>query len=139
LTDCSQCEGTGKTYLCPECGGDRDITLTSTLHNYTVECKTCEESGAVSPQIFEDIKSRLQYPNIYTLSRCQSCYGLGKQGKETSYQIGCAHFQTRYLLLAKTLPNVSLHAFGKTDGALIVFDDGFGIIMPYFPFGLDRH
>jgi hypothetical protein len=137
LMNCPECEGTGRTRLCPECGGDSDITLSGALNDYTVECKTCENSGTVSLATFENIKHRLRHPEIYQPSRCQTCHGLGKQGKDKYYPIGDAHFQTRYLLLAKTLPNASLHAYGKADPALIVFDNGFGILMPYFPFGRD--
>jgi hypothetical protein len=125
LMDCVECEQHGIVHLCPNCDGVGEI---SSWHN----CNTCEGGGTVSPPIF----AGLQFRNPRLLAkppfRCPTCAGSGKQAiaAEKNRKIGDAHFQTKYLLLAKTLPGATIHAFDKDDGALILFDAGFGILMP---------
>jgi hypothetical protein len=132
LTDCKLCEGSGLTYVCPECEGKAEIQLASNFSDYEAECKTCDGSGTVLECEIQSLRMRhSRHPLVNKApNRCQSCAGSGKQPKEEKYIVGDTSLGTFYLLLLKTLPNATIYAFDKTDPALIEFDGGLGILMP---------
>jgi hypothetical protein len=125
LTACVECEQHGTVFLCPKCDGAGEISAFD-------GCNTCEGSGTVSQPTFTALQFRNPLLRAKPPFRCPTCAGIGKQAiaADKNRKIGDAHFQTKYLLLAKTLPGATLHAFGKHDAALILFDAGFGILMP---------
>jgi hypothetical protein len=132
LTDCNECEGTGLTYVCPECQGDGEVFTQGDFYDYEAECKVCEGSGTISDNQIESLRRRnSRHPGVNKApNRCQSCAGSGKQPKEDKHTVGDTTLGAAYLLLFKTLPNATVYAFGKNDFALIVFDGGLGILMP---------
>jgi hypothetical protein len=123
LRPCCECDGHGSVFQCPECDGAGEIACWE-------DCKKCDGSGTVSLPVFAEMLSK----NILLSGKlpflCQTCRGLGQQSFDKSATIGDANFQSRYLLLAKTLPGATLHTWQKHDAGLLIFESGFGLIMP---------
>jgi hypothetical protein len=132
LTDCNKCEGTGLTYVCPECDGTGEITLETDFNDYNVDCESCGGRRTVSDNEIKALRSRnSRHTGVNKKpNKCQSCAGSGKRTEEKYIAVGETTLATDYLLLFKTLPNATVYAFGKADSALVVFDGGLGILMP---------
>jgi hypothetical protein len=126
LLNCCLCEGTKLTHDCPACEGNGEIgdCYASKI------CETCKGSGAVSATQMQSLPDKFPPSAINDPYRCEACYGIGKRCMHQKDRIGAATFGSQYLLLAKSLADATVYAFGKTDPALIVFSGGLGILMP---------
>jgi hypothetical protein len=121
--DCATCAGTGKIHNCPQCGGWLDLSD---------DCETCDGAGCVPSTQMPALREKfaLSTPPAEP-DRCPACYGLGRCHPAQTHRLGNTTLGTQYLLLAKTLPNATIYAFGPPpEAALIVFDGGLGILMP---------
>jgi hypothetical protein len=122
LVECGTCAGTGKINTCPQCGGWGEICE---------DCETCDGAGCIPSTQMPALREKfaLSTPPAEPY-RCPECYGLGQRCPAQTHILGDTTLGTQYLLLAKTLPNANIYAFGRTDPALIVFDGGIGVLMP---------
>jgi hypothetical protein len=120
---CCECDGHGRVFQCPECDGAGEIACWE-------DCKKCDGSGTVSLPVFAEMLSKNILLSGQSPFLCPTCRGLGQTPFDKDKRIGNAHFQSKYLLLAKTLHGATLHTWEKHDGGLLISESGFGIIMP---------
>lgn len=113
---CSDCNGVqGEDHVCPECDGRGLVDFTNSYSDYEVDCKSCDGEGKIH--------------------KCEKCNGTGKVVIENlqPVQVGSSHFQLRYLLLLKDLPNCKIGPAAPSlslQAARFVFDGGEGLLMP---------
>lgn len=62
------------------------------------------------------------------LDQCPKCFGSGKAW--TYFALGDAGFNLLYLRQLAYLPNARIRTNGKTDPAVVLFDDGQALVMP---------
>jgi hypothetical protein len=123
---CAECEGHTIVIECPRCNGSSN----KDDRYFHIDCETCDGSGALSIPAAAAMQAGDRKLKLSEPFRCPTCAGIGQQAIEKNLKIGDAHFQAKYLLLAKNLPGATVHAWDKADGALILFDAGFGLLMP---------
>jgi hypothetical protein len=123
---CAECEGQTIVIECPRCNGSGN----KDDRYFYIDCETCDGSGALSIPAAAAMQAGDRKLKLSEPFRCPTCVGIGQQVIEKNLKIGDAHFQAKYLLLAKNLPGATVHAWDKADGALILFDAGFGLLMP---------
>jgi hypothetical protein len=113
---CPECNGAGtKECECPECDGRGMVDFTNRHNDYEVDCKTCNGEGKIH--------------------KCDKCNATGKIAVETlqPIKVGASHFQLRYLLLLKDLPNGKIAPAAPSQSLLaayFAFDGGDGLLMP---------
>lgn len=109
--DCSFCEGQGKNFECPECGGGGTVWLSNNYSEYPgIDCKSC---GAIGEIAF-----------------CEECNGTGVVAQQNPMDFHGVTFDQHYLALLSKLPNCEIGLISKTATTPFRFDGGSGIIMP---------
>ncbi len=107
--DCKTCNGEGKNFECPECGGTGEIIFYKNGHDYEADCKECDGNGKIAT--------------------CEDCAGTGKEPAKVGVEIEGVKFQAWLLSLLKTLPNCLISPGGHQLPAQFKFDGGDGLIM----------
>lgn len=112
---CPECNGAGtEEHECPECYGEGTLNFSNSHHDYDVDCATCEGEGKIH--------------------KCKKCNATGKITIQNMQPVavGNAHFQLRYLLLLKDLPNCKIGPARAEQfmSAYFSFDGGDGLLMP---------
>ena len=114
MIPCRDCEGTGRFKKCPECDGSGIVEFENDSNSYDFTCKTCNGGGK--------FKEGEEFD-------CEKCGGTGKIAERESIETSGRHYDKKYILLLKTLPDCKL-AFAKNlDPAHFNFTGGDGLIM----------
>lgn len=116
-TKCTTCSGSGRAILleCPECDGEGEIELSTSYHDYAVECKTCRGTGETL-QMGGDKK-------------CPLCNGHGSEFKRLESVVwGDIKIQAKYAELFINEPDIQI--FPETEKNMLFLKSGtqFGII-----------
>lgn len=113
LTECKDCNGTGKSDACPECGGSGSIEVDTDFHTYEVDCKTCETQSD---------------------HKCIQCYGRGfggRMAKHPEVLLSGVPVNPAYVKkIFDNLVNPVLAPRFIANLVLFKFDGGVGALMP---------
>ena len=130
---CKSCQGKGRVFECPECGGEGEVCAATDYSEYDgISCNSCGGDGQVCRETWLAMmnKARRGEQVREEDANCEICHGTGKVWPDTGRAFGNAYFADHLLARFAGFPGVEIGPFGEEEAARCRFDGGDGIIMP---------